>query len=100
MPDTVVNNDTGEVQPATIPFYKSPVAVGSLVAIIFQIASVFFPGYVPLGLEEDVTQAILQAISGIGAFVALVSRWRSNLQPLSAGPTPPSPPSNADLIKR
>jgi hypothetical protein len=77
------NTQTGEVQAAVLPFYKSPVAVGVLVSMAFKTAAIFFPAYVPLGFEEQVTQMILALISLGGDLVALIARWRSGLQPLS-----------------
>jgi hypothetical protein len=80
---SVTNPVTGKVEPASLPFYKSPVAVGILVTIFFQVVAIFFPRLVPFGMEEEVTEAIIQFISLVGAGIALVARWKAGLQPLT-----------------
>ncbi len=68
---------------APIPFWQSPVMLGSLLGLFGTALSAFMPALVGLDWQA-VGQIVAQILGGVGALVALISRIRSQAQPVTA----------------
>ena len=88
MQEKVVNPATGTAQAAALPIYKSTVAVGIIVSLLFKGLALWKPEWAQYlsGYEAEATQVIFLVISAGGDAVALIARIWSGLQPLTVTP--------------